>query len=167
MVEKNRIIGLKEQMHTELRDKVHVGGTIESERDSYSNEEFLAISKIEDMDERKKKLKEFRKETARLQKEERIKIEQKYSKEALNIQKNSSSANINKDVKPNTDVPGPSTKNKAGNLVLAGGGGGNQQQVSSSGGGGGGSSSIPKFSSQDPNNVSTVSTGSMYNIGSV
>ena len=163
MVEKNRIIGLKEQMHTELRDKVHVGGSIENERDSYSNEEFLAISKIEDMDERKKKLKEFRKETARLQKEERIKIEQTYSKEALNIQKNSSSATIDKDVKTNTEVPGPSTKNKAGNLVLAGGGGGNQQQVSS-GGSSGGSSSTPKFSSEDSNNLSTLATSTTYNM---
>ena len=98
-----------------------------------------------------------------MQKEERIKIEQKYSKEALNIQKNSSSANINKDVKPNTDVPGPSTKNKAGNLVVAGGGGGNQQQVSS-GGSSGGSSSTPKFSSEDSNNLSTLATSTTYNM---
>ncbi len=163
MVEKNRIIGLKEQMHTELRDKVHVGGSIENERDSYSNEEFLAISKIEDMDERKKKLKEFRKETARLQKEERIKIEQKYSKEVLNIQKNSSSATIDKDVKTNTEVPGPSTKKKGDNIILDGGKG-NQQASSVGGSGTGGSSGTPKIGSQDPNNYLTVSTMAMYNM---
>ena len=116
-----------------------------------------------DKDERKKKLKEFRKETARLQKEERIKIEQKYSKEALNIQKNSSSATIDKDVKTNTEVPGPSTKKKGDNVILDGGKG-NQQASSVGGSGTGGSSGTPKIGSQDPNNYLTVSTMAMYNM---
>ena len=165
MVEKNRIIGLKEQMHTELRDKVHVGGSIENERDSYSNEEFLAISKIEDMDERKKKLKEFRKETARLQKEERIKIEQKYSKEALNIQKNSSSANIDKDVKTNTEVPAPSSKGKGGVSLIDSGGADQGSSGGSSGGGGEAGEEDEMFSSEDPNDPSVFSSKSLYNLG--
>ena len=75
-----------------------------------------------------------------------------------------SSAVIDKDVKPNTDVPGPSTKKNGGDVVVAGGGGGGNQQQSSGGGGGGGSSSTPKFSSEDSNNLSTIATSTTYNM---
>ena len=79
------------------------------------------------------------------------------------ISNEKSSAVIDKDVKPNTDVPGPSTKKNGGDVVVAGGGGGNQQQ-SSGGGGGGGSSSVPKISSEDSNNLSTLATSTTYNM---
>ena len=85
------------------------------------------------------------------------------SSEDSTISNEKSSAVIDKDVKPNTDVPGPSTKKNGGDVVVAGGGGGNQQQ-SSGGGGGGGSSSVPKISSEDSNNLSTLATSTTYNM---
>ena len=90
----------------------------------------------------------------------KLSIEEKADKKAIKI---GDQAVIDTDVKPNTDVPGPSTKKKGGDVVVAGGGGGNQQQ-SSGGGGGGGSSSTPKFSSEDSNNLSTLATSTTYNM---
>ena len=69
----------------------------------------------------------------------------------------------NKDVKTNTEVPGPSTKKKGDNIILDGGKG-NQQASSVGGSGTGGSSGTPKIGSQDPNNYLTVSTMAMYNM---
>ena len=72
-------------------------------------------------------------------------------------------ATVDKDVKPNSDVPGPSTKKKGDNVILDGGKG-NQQASSVGGSGTGGSSGTPKIGSQDPNNYQTVSTMAMYNM---
>ena len=85
------------------------------------------------------------------------KIRTDYNKEVLGT--------IDKNVKPDTNVPGPSTKKKGDNLILDGGKG-NQQASSVGGSGTGGSSGTPKIGSQDPNNYQTVSTMSMYNMGS-
>ena len=89
------------------------------------------------------------------------KIEEKYGQEALNIQKNSSSATIDKNIKKETNISPPNTKGK-GNTTIIGGGG--QQQSVGGGGGGTTGSSAPSFSSQDPNNLGTFSTQGMYNM---
>ena len=75
-----------------------------------------------------------------------------------------SSATIDKNVKPNTNVPGPSNKNKGGQTLVIPGGGGGQTQ---SGGGGGGDSQsstvVPKISSKDLQNKQTVAVQAQYN----
>ena len=55
-------------MHDKLRETVHVGGSIEKERESMDNPEWAEIMSIKDLKERKKRIKVFRKETARLEK---------------------------------------------------------------------------------------------------
>ena len=83
----------------------------------------------------------------------------------IDIDTNDNSAVIDNNVKPDTNVPGPSTKKKGDNVILDGGSG--KQDSSGVGGSGtGGSSDTPKIGSQDPNNISTILTGSIYNMGS-
>lgn len=110
----------------------------------------------------------FNNETERLWAEKENKIREKYDK--IIIEKFpeyfgtvQSSANINKNTKQDTNVPGPSTKKKGDNVILDGGKG-NQQASSVGGSGTGGSSGTPKIGSQDPNNYLTVSTMAMYNM---
>ena len=70
---------------------------------------------------------------------------------------------IDKNVKPNTNVPGPSNKNKGGQTQVIPGGGG---QAQSGGGGGGDSQSstvVPKISSKDLQNKQTVAVQAQYN----
>ena len=175
------IIKKKDEMHDKLRETVHVGGSIEKERESMDNPEWAEIMSMpggstKNLKEREKRIKVFRKETARLEKLEREKIEKNYGQEALNIQKNSSSATIDKNIssdrqtsatiddslKKETIVPGPSNKNRGNQTVVMPGGGGQQQ----SGGGGGGSSSssgTPNFSSVDVQNKQTIATQMQYN----
>ena len=178
---KDAIIEKKNEMDNKLRETVHVGGSIEKERESMDNPEWAEIMSMpggstKNLKEREKRIKVFRKETARLEKLEREKIEKNYGQEALNIQKNSSSATIDKNIssdrqtsatiddslKKETIVPGPSNKNRGNQTVVMPGGGGQQQ----SGGGGGGSSSssgTPNFSSVDVQNKQTIATQMQYN----
>jgi len=180
---KASIIEKKDEMHDKLRETVHVGGSIEKERESMDNPEWAEIMSMpggstKNLNERKKRIKVFRKETARLEKLEREKIEKNYGQEALNIQKNSSSATIDKNIssdekisatvdknlKKETNISPPNTKGNGGNTSILNGGGGGQQQSVGGGSGTGGSSTNTKFGSQDPNNYGSVSTKATYNL---
>jgi len=156
------IVKKKDEMHDKLRETVHVGGSIEKKRESMDNPEWAEIMSIKNLNERKKRIKVFRKETARLVKIERNKIEENYGQEALNIQKNSSSATIDKNLKKETNISPPNTKGKGSTTIIDGGGG--QQQSVGGGGGGINGTTPPSFPSQDPNNLGTFSTQGMYNM---
>ena len=156
------IVKKKDEMHDKLRETVHVGGSIEKKRESMDNPEWAEIMSIKDLKERKKRIKVFRKETDRLVKIERNKIEENYGQEALNIQKNSSSATIDKNLKKETNISPPNTKGKGSTTIIDGGGG--QQQSVGGGGGGINGTTPPSFPSQDPNNLGTFSTQGMYNM---
>jgi len=99
--------------------------------------------------------------------EEENKIRKKHGDEAIKIgdgviiQKNSSSATIDKNIKKETNISPPNTKGKGNTTII---GGGSQQQSVGGGGGGTTGSSAPSFSSQDPNNLGTFSTQGMYNM---
>ena len=149
---------IKKQMGEEIRsDKKEFSDMRKAERKK------LGLSGKEKMN--------FNDETERLWAEKENKIREKYDKIIIEkfpeyFGKIDSSANINKDVKPNSDVPGPSAKKKGNNVIL-GGGSGKQDSSGGGGSGTGGSSDNPKISSQDPNNISTIAIGSIYNVGSV
>ena len=83
-------------------------------------------------------------------------IRKDYNKEVLGI--------IDKNVKPDTNVPVPSTKGKGGVSVIDGGTGATDGG-SSSGGGGESSEEDEMFSSEDPNDPSVFSSKSLYNLG--
>ena len=155
----------KEEMFSEIREKTHVGGTIELERDSYSNAEFLAISKIEDMDERKKKLKEFRAETKRLQKEEKAKIHERYGKLLQEeyphlFSSVDSSANISEDIKPKDVNLTKNSKSGGVTIIDGGNGGGNGGAY-----GGEANASETMISSEDNNNSDIITTSTTYGTG--
>jgi len=143
-----------------------------------ASEELKALRAMEKGKERTFALKDYEKETLRLKKivqkeaEEEVKVKfEKDQSETLkklkidlhSIVKESSSADIDKNVKPNTNVPGPSNKNKGGQTQVIPGGGG---QAQSGGGGGGDSQSstvVPKISSKDLQNKQTVAVQAQYN----
>ncbi len=111
---------------------------------------------------RSKGQKDWKKKKEEEWKKIKASIEKEADEKAVEI---GDKAVIDNNVKLDTNVPGPSTKKKGDNVILDGGSG--KQDSSGVGGSGtGGSSDTPKISSQDPNNISTIATGSIYNMGS-
>ena len=140
-----------------------------------ASEELKALRAMEKGKERTSALKDYENETLRLkkivQKEAEEKVKAKFAKDqaailknssSFNIDKESSSATIDKNIKKETNISPPNTKGKGSTTIINGGGG--QQQSVGGGGGGTTGSSAPSFSSQDPNNLGTFSTQGMYNM---
>ena len=140
-----------------------------------ASEELIKIKALEKGKDRTFALKGYEKETLRLkkivQKEAEEKVKAKFAKDqaailknssSFNIDKESSSATIDKNIKKETNISPPNTKGKGSTTIINGGGG--QQQSVGGGGGGTTGSSAPSFSSQDPNNLGTFSTQGMYNM---
>ena len=134
-------------------------GVVKSGGDAYS---LMTQNKFIDVEYnfRNKRQKEFRKKKDAEWEKIKLDIETEANKKAVEI---GDKAVIDNNVKPDTNVPGPSTKKKGDNVILDGGKG-NQQASSVGGSGTGGSSGTPKIGSQDPNNYQTVSTMAMYNM---
>jgi len=114
-----------------------------------------------------KKQKDFEKKKSKEWEIKKLEIEKEFDEKAIKIgddviiQKNSSSATIDKNIKKETNIAPPNTKGKGNTTII---GGGSQQQSVGGGGGGTTGSSAPSFSSQDPNNLGTFSTQGMYNM---
>ena len=104
-----------------------------------------------------KKQKEWEKKKNAEWQKIKLSIEEEADKKAIKI---GDQAVIDKDVKPNTDVPGPSNKNNKGNVVVVGGGGGGDQNQAITGGGSD-SSGTPYFGGR---NLDTFNTADLYNL---
>ena len=111
---------------------------------------------------RKSQTLEYRTETENLLKENEARIRNERGQKVLDIQKNSSSATIDNNLKKETNISPPNTKGKGSTTIIDGGGG--QQQSVGGGGGGINGTTPPSFPSQDPNNLGTFSTQGMYNM---
>jgi hypothetical protein len=117
---------------------------------------------VKDLFGRKSQTLEYRTETEKLLKENEARIRNERGQKVLDIQKNSSSATIDKNLKKETNISPPNTKGKGSTTIIDGGGG--QQQSVGGGGGGINGTTPPSFPSQDPNNLGTFSTQGMYNM---